>query len=340
MQFTEAVIVDMRKVVMETSDLGRDEPGPGEVLIQTVASFISAGTELASYAKTDPLCYTGGWCAHPWRPGYANVGRVIAAGDGVDYAAVGDRVFTMHKHCSHHFAGGYGWDMVVPVPDDVEDGIAAAARMAMVSIAGVHVADLALNDWVAVLGLGTVGNLCAQLFRIAGARVIGIDPVESRRTLAQEVGIPHTVGGSPDEVAAAVMDLTGGKGARITVDAVGHTAVIDQAIPLTADHGDIVVLGTPRVEVQMNGTDLVRPVHMRWLNIKGALEWRVPMDPTPHVRHSIRGNLETVLSLMDQGKLHVEPLISHRMPAAEIGAAYDGLLDEKDTYTGVVLEWA
>jgi 2-desacetyl-2-hydroxyethyl bacteriochlorophyllide A dehydrogenase len=331
MQFREAVIQDERKVVMHTSELDHDEPRSGEVLIETLASFISAGTELASYAKFDPVCYDPkGWCAHPWRPGYANVGRVIAAGKGVKYAAVGDRVFTLHKHCSH---------MVVPVPDDVDDVLASAARMGMVSIAAILTADLSLNDWVAVYGLGAVGNLAAQLFQIAGARVIGIDPVASRRKLAEKTGIATTVGGSPDEVAAAVKELTGGAGARISVDAVGHAAVIDQAIGLTADHGQVIILGTPRVEVQMNAVDIVRPVHLRWVAIKGALEWQVPMEPTPHVRHSIRGNLRTILSLLDQGKLQIEPLISHRLPADRIGEAYEGLLTDKETYTGVALLW-
>jgi 2-desacetyl-2-hydroxyethyl bacteriochlorophyllide A dehydrogenase len=340
MQFREAVIEDERKVVMHTSELDHDEPRPGEVLIETSASFISAGTELASYAKLDPICYDPeGWCAHPWRPGYANVGRVIAAGDGVDYAEAGDRVFTLHKHCSHHFATGYEWDMVVPVPDDVDDALAAAARMGMVAIAGPLAADVFLNDWVAVYGLGTVGNLAAQLFQIAGARVIGIDPVASRRELAERTGIATTIGGAREEVAAALKDLTGGTGPRISVDAVGHAAVCDQAIESTADHGEVIVLGTPRVEVQMNAVDIVRPVHLRWVTVKGALEWQVPMEPTLHVRHSIRGNLRTILSLLDQGKLQIEPLISHRLPADEIGTAYEGLLTEKDTYTGVALLW-
>ncbi len=340
MQVREAITQGRNDVVVLTRELDHDEPGPGEMLLETVATFISAGTELAIYTGLDPEAgRPGGWCSYPFKPGYANVSRVIAVGDGVRVASVGERVFTMHGHVSRHFATGTGWDMTVHVPDGLDDGTAAAARMAMVSITALQVADLELNDWVAVLGLGIVGNLAAQLFNLSGARVIGIDPVGARRELAQRVGVEHVVGGSPEEVAEAVKSLTGGDGVRVSVDAVGDVRVVRQAAELTADHGEVIFLGSPRASVQADLNEALHPVHYRWVTFKGALEWRVPMEPAPPVRNSTRGNLETVYDLIARDRLHVTPLVSHRMPADDIEKAYQGLLNQKDEYWGVVLDW-
>jgi len=59
--------------------------GRSDVLIETEASYISAGTELANYTGLEPQTREpGSWCAYPWRPGYANVGHVLRTGQGVD----------------------------------------------------------------------------------------------------------------------------------------------------------------------------------------------------------------------------------------------------------------
>lgn len=340
MQARQAVIRGRRDMVMETVELDHDEPSPKEALLQTQVSFISAGTELAIYTGLDPLVdRPDGWCRYPFRPGYANVSRVVAVGRDFDRASVGDRVFTMGKHASHQFSTGVGWQMMVPVPDGIEDGVAVAARMAMVAITGLQVSDLQLNDWVAVFGLGLVGNLACQFFQLCGARVIGIDLVGPRRELGRRVGIEHVIGGSADEVAGAIKSLTGGAGARVTVDAVGDVRVVREAAQLTADYGEVIILGSPRAAVEADLNAALHPIHYRWVAFKGALEWRIPLEPHPAVRHSTRGNLETIYDLIAGGKLQVAPLISHRVPAEDIQKAYEGLLNEKDEYWGVALDW-
>lgn len=340
MKVRRALIRKRNDVVMETLELDHDEPRPGEALLRTRASFISAGTELANYTGLDPTVdQPGAWNAYPWPPGYANVSEVVAVGEGVSAVKPGDRVFTFARHCSHHFFGGFDRNFFVPVPQAMEDGTAAAARMAEVAITALQVAELQLNDWVAVFGLGSVGNLCAQFFHLAGARVIGVDPFEPRRALARQVGIEHLVGGSDQEVAAAIKELTGGEGARITVDAVGDSRVIRQAAASTASFGEVIVLGSPRASIQGDLTELTRPVHWRWVTFKGALEWRIPLLPAKGVRHSTLGNVRTIYDLVQRGRLKVADLISHRMNPDDIKFAYEGLLNQKDKYWGVVLDW-
>lgn len=341
MKVRRALIRKRNDVVMETIDLDHEQPRPGEALLRTRATFISAGTELANYTGLDPTVdQPGAWNAYPWPPGYSNVSEVAAIGEGVTAVKPGDRVFTFGRHCSHHFLGGFDRNFFVIVPTGLSDEAAAAARMAEVAITALQVADLQLNDWVAVFGLGSVGNLCAQFFHLSGARVIGVDPFEPRRILARKVGLEHTVGGSEAEVAQAIRDLTGGEGARITVDAVGDSRVIRQAAASTATFGEVIVLGSPRASIPGDLTEITRPVHWRWVTYKGALEWRIPLLPAKGVRHSTLGNVRTIHDLILRGRLKVADLISHRMDPEDIRTAYEGLLNQKDTYWGIVLDWS
>jgi NADPH:quinone reductase-like Zn-dependent oxidoreductase len=100
MKIDEVVITGQCKVELQTREL--DEAlAPGEVLLQTEWSFISAGTELANYMGRDESVFRpGSWCAYPWRSGYANVGIVRAIGTGVRRVKLGQRVFSYGNHAS------------------------------------------------------------------------------------------------------------------------------------------------------------------------------------------------------------------------------------------------
>ena len=338
MDIKQVVVTRQNQVELQDAELDPEALGPGELLIETECTFISAGTELANYTGREPKVFLPGqWCSYPWRSGYANVGIVRTVGSGVDRAEPGDRVFTYGNHASAYIYNQQR--LVIGVQSDMEGGVAAASRMAGVATTAIVVSEINDNAWVAVFGLGTVGNLAAQAYRIRGCRVIGIDPVEHRRALAQRCGIVQTVGGSPKEANDAIMRLTDGRGADITVDAVGHSAVVMQALAATANHGQVVILGTPRTPVEGNLTDLVAEVHLRWITIRGALEWNVPIYPDIGNRTSQFSKQEMIFDWMRRGDLQLEPLISHRLRPEQIREAYEGLLRRPDIFTGVALLW-
>jgi 2-desacetyl-2-hydroxyethyl bacteriochlorophyllide A dehydrogenase len=324
--------VEFQKATMD------ENLGPNELLIETEYTFISTGTELANYTGKEPKVFQpGAWCAYPWRSGYANVGIVKAVGAQARRAKIGDRVFTYGNHAS--FVRGNESSLVIKVPDDIDSGIATASRMAGVAATAFIVAEIKGNPWVAVFGLGLVGNLASQLLKIKGCRVIGVDPVEYRRKLAEKCGIEYTLGGDAETVHKGIAEITNGSMANITVDAVGHSAVVMQALKETASHGQIVILGSPRVTVQGDLTELLGDVHIRWITIRGALEWCIPIYPEGAEGISQFTKQQMIFDWLRNGKLDVKSLISHRLKPEQIKQAYDGLLNEPQTYTGVLLEW-
>ena len=225
------------------------------------------------------------------------------------------------------------------VPPELDPAIAACSRMAGVSISALLVAEIRGNPWVAVFGLGMVGNLTAQFFMQRGCRVIGLDPNSARREVARRCGIECVLGGTDEEVQRSILDLTEGSGAQITLDAVGHSRVVMQCLRATAPRGQLILLGTPRVPVEGDLTELLRDIHIRRITVRGALEGGLPSFPDPSGRDSLYSAQIMIFDWIRRGLLKLEPQLSHRLKPSEIKKAYDGLLTQPDLNTGVALDW-
>jgi 2-desacetyl-2-hydroxyethyl bacteriochlorophyllide A dehydrogenase len=307
-----------------------------EVLIETETSIISAGTELARLNGLED--YVG----FPARPGYGCIGRVLAAGEGVTDFPTGSRAFYAGKHASvQRFVHGqnHQWGYLFPVPEELDPVDAVVGCMAEIAMTAPNATELALGDTVAVFGLGLVGNLTAQMYRLRGARVVGVDPVKTRCDLAREVGIDCAIDVPPADQVEAVKEATGGEGAQVTVDATGLTPVCMTCLKATALFGQVVLLGSPRAAMEGNLTDVFGPIHMNGLVVRGAHMWRMPVKGDRNVRRSVEWAFATVFDLIAKGDLKVRELISHVIAPDEAPAAYDGLQHEPNDYTGVVIDW-
>ena len=307
---------------------------PTDVLIETEYSIVSAGTELACRAGIE------GWAPLPFCPGYGSVGKVIALGDEVKHVSIGQRVLTFGKHAKHALADA----VVVPVPEGLDPAHATFARMASIAITAVRVSEAELGDTVAVIGLGLVGNLAAQLFALSGCEVIGIDPSPARRAQAKACGIAHVLASGPD-VQAQVAALTAGRLCGTVVEATGLSSVaLDTAPVLCGKQGEIVLLGSPRAPHTADVTPFLSQLHLcrPTATMKGALEWRYPLkdDGEGFAKHSIERNVRQLLRLLAQGKLKIAPLLTHRASPADCQTVYEGLTHQKDVYTGVVFDWS
>ena len=344
MKATYALIPDKEQAVLETEVLDPKDLAPGQLLVRAEATIMSGGTELAAFTALSKSVYKkDGWNRYPWRPGYGLVGRVEAAHpERTRDLKAGDRIFCFGKHASLQV-----YDMDSPKPfraafridDDVPAPTAVVARLGLVSMTSVQLAVAKPGDTVAVLGLGLVGVLAAQLYRIAGARVLCFDPVPGRRAVAERVGLEvldvETAG-----VVDAISEATGGRGVDIAVDAAGSGPAIVQCVDACAPYGQVVLLGSPRVPHETNLTATFNRIHMQWLTVHGALEWRLPPYKTPGGGPCVEDNLRRLLDHLRTGRLVVDGLVSHHIQPEALLEAYQGMLREKERYSGVIIDWS
>jgi len=341
-----AVIPDKERCEIRAERIDPDALQPDQILVRARYSVVSAGTELAGYYALSPRVYQkGSWNAYPWRPGYGLIGEVLAAGcDIVDYPP-GRRVFCFGKHASLQI---YTVDIqntnpaqaIFAAPDYLNDKQVAAARMGLVAITAPQVSGTQKGGSVAVFGLGMVGNLAAQLYQDAGMRVIGLDPVGRRQEIAKHCGIREIIGDPPEQQVSALQELTNRLGVDIAVDAVGHSEVIRSCVESVVTGGKVVLLGSPREEVQSDLTAVFRPVHLKCIQILGAFEWRLPAHPREGRSGSIQQNLEHLWEQIGAGKVQVDALITHILPPEELDTAYQGLMHNKEEYLGVLVDWS
>lgn len=342
MEAIYAVIPDERVVKIEREQLDPTKLASHEILVKADTTVVSAGTELANFTALSPgVWIPGSWNAYPWRPGYGLIGKVVAVGSQEGEFYEGQRIFCFGKHASHQrydASGEKPYTSAFPFDHDLPPTMAIMARMALIGLTAPQMTQFEAGDTVAVFGLGLVGNFAAQFYQLAGARVIGLDLVPERCEVARQVGIDTVIDVPQGEQLTVLSELTG-EGVQVAVDAVGHAAVIGKCVEACAPFGQIILLGSPREALEMNITQLLRPIHHRWLALRGALEWRLPPFPTPDVKYSIAENLQMILDHIQRNEIKVEPLISHVIEPAELPEAYKGLLEEKDTYLGVVVDW-
>src|SRR4051812_6408526 len=209
----------------EVVDEERRPLGDTEVRIRTLYSGISAGTELTAYRGSNPylnkkwdeddrLFVDGStsieYPVDGW--GYEEVGEVAEVGASVTALHVGDRIWGTWGHRSETVQTEERAAARI-LPAGVDPRIGIFSQIGAIALNVILDADIHVGETVAVFGLGVPGQIVAQLARLNGARVIGVDGIAGRRELAQQLGAHHVVDAAQGSVAEAVRSLTGGRGA-------------------------------------------------------------------------------------------------------------------------------
>ena len=312
---------------VEIQDFPVRQPGKGEVIVKTASTLISAGTELGS----QELART-----HDLSPGYSNAGRLVALGKGVDGFQIGDPVLSLGSHASYVTVPAAPQSLA-KIPTDVSFEEAAFGVLGSVSIHGVRKAKIELGEFVAISGMGLVGQLALQLASHTGSEaLIAVDLCDMRLQVAKECGATHILNPKSCDVKAEVNEITRGRGLDVIIEASGYPQALLSAFDLARIGGRIMALGSiwhRKVEVDF------MPFHEKELTLIGCHQPKCPTAETIYFPWTQQYNRNQILRMISNGRLNVRRLITHKLPYTEAAEAYRLLRDEKDKSLGVVLSW-
>jgi predicted dehydrogenase/threonine dehydrogenase-like Zn-dependent dehydrogenase len=355
-------------------DAPRPAIGPTEVLVQTVASAVSPGTERAitqlsqstllakararpdlvrqviKKAKSDGVLKTVR-SVHvrldEYVPlGYSAAGIALEVGEAVAGISPGQMVATGGAGKANHaeFQAVPGL-LCVPVPNGVAPSDAAFATLASVALHALRLAEVGPGAKVVVIGLGLLGQLGVRLGQAAGCDVAGIDVDQFPVTRASESGALALIE-SGEDTTKAILEWSRGRGADavLLMAASSSSAIAGRAPHLCRDQANVIVVGEIGLDLDR------RPFYERELNLRFARsygpgryerayeEWGVEYPPG-FVRWSEGQNFEAVLDLLAGGRFQVADLITHRYPITDAASAYELFDTGAPSSLGIVFDY-
>jgi threonine dehydrogenase-like Zn-dependent dehydrogenase len=270
--------------------------------------------------------------------GYMAVTRVEAAGPGVAAYAPGDRLLTSTGHASQALMDLSG--AVAPpvwrLPDETPASQLVFARLAKTAITALCRAEITLAQSVVVVGLGIIGQITLRLFEAAGAwPLLGVDPVAARRAAATRGGATAAIDPEGADAGSEVRRILP-EGGDIVVDATGWASALPGAMCLARNGGTVIVLGSPRGLA--SEVDFYSDLHRRSRRVIGAHDSGIGASVRERFPWTNERVVPVVVDWVARGKLPVADLITHWVPPARLPEMYEGLLNEKERYLGVVLD--
>lgn len=310
---------------------------PNEVRIRTLFSGISTGTELTAFRGTNP------YLNKRWDPvsrlflddpahesirypvvgwGYEEVGEVIEVGSDVHDVPVGSMIYGTWGHRTVHVMDIETARQRI-LPADADPILGIFSHIGAIALNGILDSAIRLGETVAVFGLGVVGQVVAQLAKLSGAEVIGVDLLPFRREMAERLGIDHTIDAGAEPAAETIKRLTAGRGVDVSIEASGSARALHEAIRACAYSSKVVALGFFQGDAL--GLRLGEEFHHNRINL--VCSQISGLAPELQHRWDRLRLVHTFMKLACAGKIQLLPLITHTMPAADAPALFK-LLDE------------
>jgi 6-hydroxycyclohex-1-ene-1-carbonyl-CoA dehydrogenase len=316
---------------LTVQDWPTPEPGPDEIRVRVAACGV-CHTDLHYLDHGTPT-----FKPPPLVLGHEVAGTVDVVGDDVASFQLGDRVLLpavltcghcracrsgRENICEHsvmlgnNIDGGYAELVVVPakdvarLPDEVPliEGSIIADAITTPYHAVVNRGRVTPGDSVVVVGCGGIGLNIVQMAAALGARVVAIDVLPAKLELARQLGATEVVVSGPNtRPDKEARRLTDG-GADVAFEAIGRAATQEQALSCLRTGGRLVLVGYSPDTMPLNSGRVM----YRELEVVGSLGCR-PVD------------YPRVIELVRQGRIRLEPLVTHRFPLDQINQAFDAL---------------
>jgi threonine dehydrogenase-like Zn-dependent dehydrogenase len=323
-------IIAPGQVEWRTAPIPRPQPGQILVRIEGITTCPHWDLHLMS---GEPM-FPGRPLPYPYppgQPGHEAVGVVAALGEGVAGPPVGMRVAAWRDQ-GHQRPGCYAQynlfeaDHLLPVPESLPLAAVASLELAMclqVSFDQLIAFGMIDGARLGVSGLGPAGLIAVQMARAYGAaEVVAVDPIAARRELALELGADAAL--SADDLRALAPDPN-------DTAAMRSPKRFDAAIDCTGLPGSLsLLLLTTRRAVSVFGV-LREPVEF------GFAHWASGVALLGYGSHN-RDAAQRALKLVVDGKLRLEPLVTHQLPLSRYGEGVD-LLRRKEAIKVAFLPW-
>ena len=277
--------------------------------------------------------------------GYSGAGIVAGVGKNVQGFSIGDRV--AYAGAPHAERVVVNENLVARIPEEVDFSEAAFGALGCIAMHGVRLGEPSLGETCAVLGLGLVGLLVAQLAKASGLRVLCMEPNHHRRDIALKLGFIDVIDPTVEDDLAKTLHFFGG---GFGVDAmylcagIKDSSITNEALSCCRDRGRVIMIGDM-------GLDLDRaPLFQKELSFKvsrsyGPGRYDVNYEvkgldyPIGYVRWTEQRNLSLFLEMIQRGSIRVKEMISTEFSIENAPEAYRFLVEESDKTLAVLLTY-
>ncbi|MCA9474128.1 MAG: bi-domain-containing oxidoreductase [Nitrospira sp.] len=277
--------------------------------------------------------------------GYSCAGTVVQVGKEASRFSVGDHVACAGQNYASHAEMVYvPKHLCVKIPDGVDFEEASFVTLGAIALQGIRQTEPRLGDKVAVIGLGLLGQLTVQMLKATGCQVIGSDLDPDKLQLAQELGADCVT--TPAALLDAVFGFSKGHG----VDAVIITAStrdngpVESAGAIARKKGRVVIVGAVGMSIPRESY-YKKELELRLSTSYGPGRYDSDYEekgldyPYSYVRWTENRNMEAFLQLIQQRKVNVKRLVTHRFAIEQAEDAYKLMMDNSVPYLGIFITY-
>lgn len=310
--------------------------GKGEMLVQTILTQVSIGTEMSILMKNN-IEVDSGWDTYgnyPFDAGYINIGRVIKIGEGVDACWMGKMVASYGIHAKYIVTSVLESHIV---PEGLNPEEAIFFVLSEIAMNGIRRAQVSWGDVVVVYGAGNVGQLTARYCAMAGAQLVFVVDLEDKRlSLLPKDKTFIPINSMKQNVEELILRENHGMKPDIVFEVTGFAGVIPEEAALLKNNGKLIILSSPRGKTYFDFHDLC---NAKSIKIIGAHNSSHPISEEEQNPWTKKRNAELFFKMLENETLDIAPLITHKVSYRDAIATYEMLKNNPGVAEGIIFEW-